>query len=337
LIPALLSWYRVNRRDLPFRRDPTPWRVLVSETMLQQTRVSVVSPRFEPFVARFPDPAALAAAPEEAVLAEWSGLGYYRRARSLRAAAAAMVRDHRGEVPDDRAALLALPGVGAYTAGAVLSIAFGRAEPILDGNVERVLSRLFLVRGDPKRGATRRRLEGLAREAVSAGPPAEVNQALMEIGALVCLPGTPRCGDCPLSGACAARKAGVERELPELPPRRAPVDVRLSVALARRGERVLLFRAPEGALLAGTWAPPFAEVADGATPVEALADLGLPLRIGAPLGTVRHAITHRRIEAVCHRATLLPGPLPPAAILAPPASVPLSSLARKLLGTLATW
>jgi A/G-specific adenine glycosylase len=247
-----------------------------------------------------------------------------------------MVREHGGAVPGDRAALLALPGVGAYTAGAVLSIAFGKPEPILDGNVSRVLSRHHLVRGDPKRGATRRRLGELAREAVEAGPPAEVNQALMELGALVCLPGTPRCGQCPLVATCAGRRAGVERDLPELPPRRAPVRVRLAVALARRGDRVLLLRAPEGALLAGTYAPPFAEVADGTSPAEALAKLALPLRIGVLLGTIRHAITHRRIEADCYRATLLSGPLPPGAVLARPEHLPLSSLARKLVGTLVT-
>jgi A/G-specific adenine glycosylase len=307
LVPPLLEWYRRSKRDLPWRRDPTPWRVLVSEAMLQQTRVAVVLPRYEPFLGRFPDPAALAAADEEEVLAEWSGLGYYRRARSLHAAAREIVERHGGEVPGRREQLIALPGIGPYTAGAVLSIAFGRAEPVVDGNVERVLARAFLIRGNVKRGEAKRRVWDLAREIVRCGPPGEVNQALMEIGALVCTPRSPRCPGCPVEDRCAARRDAVQESLPELPRRRETVPVELAVGVARRDGAVLLARAPKG-LLAGTWGPPFAVVEAGEDPARALArataERGLEVVPGRLLGTVRHAITHHRIEARCFEARL---------------------------------
>jgi A/G-specific adenine glycosylase len=272
--------------------------------MLQQTRVKAVLPRYEAFLDRFPDPRALAAADVEEVLAAWSGLGYYRRARSLHAAAREMVDRHDGRVPDDREGLLALPGVGDYTAGAVLSIAFRRPEPVVDGNVERVLSRVFRIRGNVKRGAARRRIRELAEELVREGRPDLVNQALMELGALVCTPRSPRCDGCPLRDRCAGLAAGEVASLPELPPRPATVPVTLAVALARRDGRTLLVRAPEGGLLAGTWAPPFAEVREGDDPARVLAescrtDHGIRVSAGRRLGTVRHTITHHRIEAVC--------------------------------------
>jgi len=309
----LARWFEADHRDLPWRRDPAPWRVLVAETMLQQTRIATVVPRFEALLSRFPDPAAMAAADGDEVLALWSGLGYYRRARNLHAAARAIAERHGGRVPDDRAALLDLPGVGAYTAGAVLSIAFGRAEPIVDGNVERVLSRLFLVRGNPKRGAAKKRLWALAEEFVRAAPPAAVNQGMMELGALVCLPRAPRCGGCPLAGGCLAKREGVPDELPERPAPRATKEVVLALGIIREGGRVLLARAPEGGFLAGTWAPPFAEAPDGADPPDRLARTaahahGLELRVGRLLGTLRHTITHHRIEARCYAATLARGP-----------------------------
>jgi A/G-specific adenine glycosylase len=273
--------------------------------MLQQTRVAAVLPRYEAFLSRYPDPASLARADEEEVLASWSGLGYYGRARRLHAAARAIVDGHDGEVPSEVEGLRALPGVGAYTAGAVLSIAFGRPEPVVDGNVERVLSRALLIEGNVKRGEARKRLWECARGLVREGPPDRVNQALMELGALVCLPGSPRCSDCPIEDRCAARARGIEERLPELPEKRKPVSVTLSLGLARRGAEVLLARAPEGGFLAGTWGPPFTTVEDGADPASALARAdavhhGLDLDVGRLLGTVRHAITHHRITARCH-------------------------------------
>ncbi len=339
MIPDLLRWYAGHRRDLPWRRDPSPWRVLVAETMLQQTTVAAVLPRYEAFLARYPTPAAMAAAAESDVLADWSGLGYYHRARNLRAAAAAIAERHGGEVPGDPAAVRALPGVGEYTAGAVLSIAFGRPEPVLDGNVERVLSRVHLVAGDPKRSATRGRLRALAAEAVRAGPPAEVNQALMELGALVCRPAAPRCGECPLAHHCAARREGVAEELPERRSRPAPREVGLVAGIVRRGGAVLLAPAPAGGFVAGTYAPPFAEVRPEEEPAAALARgarerYGLALTPGAALGWSTHAITRHRITLTSLAAVAAAGPLPVGALYAAEAELPrlaLSSLARKAL------
>ncbi len=337
-VRALLDWFPSARRDLPWREVCSPWRTLVSELMLQQTRVAVVTPRFESFLERFPDPATMARKPEAEVLAQWSGLGYYRRARNLHAAAKMIVARHGGEVPDERTALCALPGIGEYTAGAILSIAFGKPEPVVDGNVERVIARRFCIVENVKRGAARKRVRELARAAVEAGPPGEVNQALMELGALVCTPKSPKCGDCPLAADCRARADGTQETLPALPARKAPEAVTLAVALAGRDGRVLLVRHPEGGLLCGTWGPPFATVLpgeDGRGVVERSArNRGLRIAVGELIGTVRHQITHRKITANCFAAEI-EGDLPSGeARLLPPGefdTVGLSSLAAKAL------
>ena len=340
-VKSLLAWFASARRPLPWRETASPWRTLVSELMLQQTRVAVVAPRFESFLIRFPDPEAMARAEVDEVLASWSGLGYYRRARSLHAAAREIVARHGGAVPDDRQALLALPGIGEYTAGAILSIAFGQPEPVIDGNVERVFARRFGIEGNVKRGPARKRLTGLARAAVVAGPPGDVNQALMELGALVCTPTTPRCAECPLAGECRARLDGSQDSLPTLPPRRAIVNVTLAVALARRDGRFLLVRHPEGGFLAGTWGPPFAEVEPdaGGAAIACSAEKhhGLHVTVGELLGTVRHQITHHRITGRCFQAEI-EGDLPKEGVRLLAAeelsTVGLSSFARKALRTI---
>jgi A/G-specific adenine glycosylase len=304
LVGDLLSWYGAEARDLPWRRHPAPWRVLVAEAMLQQTRIATVLPRYESFLSRFPDPAAMAAAEEDDVVALWSGLGYYRRARNLHATAVKIVREHDGRVPDTLEGVLDLPGVGEYTAGAVLSVAFGKAVPLVDGNVERVFSRLFLVTGNVKRGRAKKRLRELAAELVRLAPPDRWNQALMELGALVCLPRSPRCGDCPVRNHCRARAEGRTDELPELPAKRETVAVRLGIGIATSDRGTLLVRAPEGGLLAGTWMPPFAITGDGEDPADALRAagprLGVTLSPGERLGTVRHRITFKSITGVVY-------------------------------------
>ncbi|MEN8150363.1 MAG: A/G-specific adenine glycosylase [Planctomycetota bacterium] len=304
LVADLLAWFAGNARDLPWRRDPSPWRVFVAEAMCQQTRIAAVLPRYAEFLARFPDPAAMAEAGEDAVLALWSGLGYYRRARNLHAAARTMVADHGGRVPGTPGEIRALPGVGDYTAGAVLSTAFGLPEPLVDGNVERVLSRIFAVEGNVKRGAARKAIRDLAADLVTRGDPAAWNQALMELGALVCLPRGARCGDCPVAVHCGAREAGRVDELPELPAKREPVDVELAIAIIDGPEGVLFLRAPEGGFLAGTWMPPFARVEAGETPAEALRRAGAAA--GRELGSFRHTITHHRIVARVFEASGVP-------------------------------
>jgi A/G-specific adenine glycosylase len=297
---ALVRWYRRNARDLPWRRDPTPYRVWVSEIMLQQTRVETVVPYFRRFLGRFPDYRSLADASEEEVLEAWSGLGYYRRARALREGVRAVLERHGGEFPAGEREALALPGIGRYTAGAVRSIALGIRAPVVDGNVARVLARVFGVEGDVSRAPARPALWELAREAVERGDPGEVNQAQMELGALVCRPAAPECGRCPLARLCVAAREGRTRELPRLPPKRAPVPVRRTVLLVRRGGDVLLRRRPPGELLPGMWDLPGAFAGDdgdrSSGAEEAAALLPFPVEIAAePLGSVTHAVTYRRI------------------------------------------
>jgi len=300
LVADLLGWFAGARRDLPWRRDRDAYRVWISESMLQQTRVEAAVPYFERFVARFPTVAVLAAAPVEAVLAAWSGLGYYRRARSLHAAARAVVERHGGEVPSEREALLALPGIGPYTAGAVASIAFDRPEPLVDGNVARVLSRLFAL--DAPSDSARFRAESwrLAGELVRvAAPhgPGDWNQALMELGAVVCVPREPRCLACPVKAHCRAIADGRTSELP-VPKRRAqPIDVEVHVALVRDGDRVLVAQRPPGGRMEGLWELPAIEPS-GARRLHAAEWPGDGALIaGDEIGSVAHSITCHRIRA----------------------------------------
>jgi A/G-specific adenine glycosylase len=242
----LLAWFAAHKRDLPWRRTRDPYAILVSEFMLQQTRVAVVEARWSEFLARFPTASALADAPLDDVLAVWSGLGYYRRARNLHAAAG-IVRDRfAGRLPPDARSLRELPGVGAYTAAAVTSIAFGLPEPLVDGNVARVLSRLFRLRGAPRAPRNARRLLALAGTLVPHdGRAGDWNQALMELGATVCLPRGPRCADCPILAGCAAHAAGRPDAYPS--PTRAASSVKevhVSVALERNGRWLLCRNGP---------------------------------------------------------------------------------------------
>jgi A/G-specific adenine glycosylase len=287
--------------------------------MLQQTQVATATPYFERFVSRFPDVRSLARAPRSRVLAAWSGLGYYRRARHLHEAAGIVVREHAGRVPSDPRAFAALPGVGRYTLGAVLSIGFGRALAVLDGNVARVLARLAAAPLTVRRPADAKRLWAMAEELLPPGAgagrgahPGEWNQALMELGALVCVPRSPRCGACPVARHCRARERGVERAIPPVPARREPVRLRRAVACVRRGGRLLMVRR-EGSLLDGLWEPPGVELARGEDAGAALsvrlAELGVRARLASTGRRIRHTITHRDItvEVWEGRATGPPG------------------------------
>ncbi len=303
----LLAWYRREARDLPWRRTRDPYAVWVSESMLQQTQVTTVLPYYARFLARFPSLAALARAREAEVLHAWAGLGYYRRARALRTAAGIVVREHGGRVPDDPEAFGRLPGVGRYTCGAVLSIAYDRALPVLDGNVARVLSRLTarpLVSRAPRDAKA---LWALATSLVPMRAPGAWNQAMMELGARVCTPRAPLCETCPVRALCRARALGRVDEFPPPAPRRAGVHVRRALALIERRGRVLVTRRA-GRLLAGLWEPPGVDLARGADARRALAAalraLGLAAAL-APLGiAVRHTITHRTFEVALWRGRL---------------------------------
>ena len=237
---ALLVWYRARRRDLPWRRTRDPYAIWVSEIMLQQTRVETVIPYYGRFLERFPTVDALAVAREEDVLAVWSGLGYYRRARGLHAAAAIVAREHAGSLPSDPDRLRALPGIGDYTAAAIQSIAFGREAAAVDGNVVRVLARIHGLTGRRDSPDLRRGVTALA-EALARGPaPGDWTQALMDLGATVCLPRDPRCQECPVASRCAARRSGDPARYPEPGLKQEPRSAREVLILARRGRSIYL-------------------------------------------------------------------------------------------------
>jgi A/G-specific adenine glycosylase len=313
---ALLVWYRRHRRALPWRRTRDPWRVWVSEVMLQQTRVATAIPYYERFLARFPDAGSLARARADDVLATWAGLGYYRRARFLHEAARVVVREHGGRVPPDPADFVALPGVGRYTAGAVLSIGFGARLPVLDGNVARVLARWTARPLHIRRPADAKALWAMAdalvqAEGPAAGHPGDWNQALMELGATVCTPRAPLCEACPVRRGCRAFALGTPEAFPPAAARRAGERVRRAVAIFAKGGRMLVVRR-EGALLDRLWEPPGVELAPGEPAAAALASRLASLGVSAALADsgrrVRHVITHRTIDVELWTATLRRAP-----------------------------
>jgi len=300
-LPArLLAWYEAARRDLPWRRTRDPYRIWVAEVMLQQTRVDTVVPYYERFLERFPTLADLAAAPVDAVIELWAGLGYYRRARNLHAAAQVVAADHGGTVPPDAKAFRALPGVGRYTAGAVLSIAFGLPMPILDGNVERVLCRVFGIARNPRLSAVRKRLWRLAEELIPEGRAGDFNQAMMELGATVCTPKTPDCGACPAVDLCEAKRTGRQLDLPRLPKRKAVPHYDVGLSLVWRRGKLLITRRPPDVMLGGLWEFPGGKRHEGEaleTTVhrELLEETGLDVTVAAPFVTARHAYSHFKV------------------------------------------
>ncbi|MBY0276164.1 A/G-specific adenine glycosylase, partial [Candidatus Binatia bacterium] len=277
---ALLAWYDASVRPLPWRRDRDPYRIWVAEVMLQQTRVDVVMPKFERFVRRFPDVAALARASEESVLAAWSGLGYYTRARSLHRAARALRAQGLATFPRDAAIASGLPGVGRYTLGAVLSIAYDLPYTALDANVVRVLSRLARLPRPDARGEPH---DALARALLDDQRPGDWNQALMELGETVCLPRTPRCEACPISDACEAHAHDVTHAYPPAKPRRATERIRVVLTVVQDDAGRLLLERGAFPYLPHLWLPIIA--------------LGDDARgVGTRAGTFRHAILHRQLE-----------------------------------------
>jgi len=302
---CLLAWYGWEGRDLPWRRTRGPYRIWLSEIMLQQTGVGTVIPYYERFLAAYPTVEALATARVEEVVELWAGLGYYSRARNLHAAARAVVERRRGGgFPADLAALQELPGVGRSTAGAILSIAFDIPAPILDGNVRRVLCRLFALAEDPRRPAAEKKLWAWAEALTPADRPHDYAQAIMDLGATICTPKSPDCSRCPLAALCQARAQGLERELP-LSGRKKAVPTVLQVALLlERKSCFLVRRRPLSGMLGGLWEFPTAAVAEGETPLSAaralLAGLGLQTTLAAA-GGVAHAYSHFRLDLRLYR------------------------------------
>jgi A/G-specific adenine glycosylase len=303
----LLAWYDRERRDLPWRRTKDPYAIWLSEVMLQQTQVATVIPYWERFLARFPTVEALAAAPLDDVLAAWRGLGYYSRARNLHKAAQEVVSRFGGRLPSTADALLTLPGFGRYTAGAVASIAFGEQAPLVDGNVARVLSRLFEVEGPPGDRAREAHLWTLAAALVQGERPGDLNQAFMEHGATVCRPESPLCLLCPVRSACRAFKHGRVDELPPVKVRAAPKRLTLALAVWPHGDTLLFARRAEKGLFGGLWELPAAEVEPEAPDTMAAASLskalGVHVAAKAALGTVQRQLTHRALTLRLLRVT----------------------------------
>jgi A/G-specific adenine glycosylase len=310
----LLSWYRDHARDLPWRRSRDPYRVWISEVMLQQTQVATVRGYFERFVAALPDVHSLAAADEQQVLRLWEGLGYYRRARQLHAAVKELVAQHGGEFPRDIGELIKLPGVGRYTAGAIASIAFNERAPILEANTIRLLSRLICYKGDPSSAAGRRLLWRTAEEILPRKNVAQFNQALMELGSLVCTPAEPKCGQCPLSALCAAYASRSQHEIPRPKTRTTYTLLREAAVVVRHRGRVLLRQCGPRERWAGLWDfPRFALEAEG--PLFAADELaekvflqtGIRCTPGPLIKTLKHGVTRFRITLDCYEAAYAGG------------------------------
>ena len=256
LAPLLLDWYRSHKRLLPWRDAHNPYYTWISEIMLQQTRVEAVIPYFERFVSAYPDIRSLALAEEEEVLKLWEGLGYYSRARNLLAGARQVLKEYNGELPQDYSRLLQLKGIGVYTAGAISSIAFGQPVPAVDGNVLRIIARLTEESGDITSETVRRRIAALLKEIIPADRPGDFNQALMDLGAAVCLPvSAPLCSECPLSGICEAYRSGKPGHYPVRSPKKARRIEEHTVLLILSGHQLLLRRRPDQGLLAGMYEP----------------------------------------------------------------------------------
>jgi len=297
----LVAWFATEQRDLPWRGAPEPYAVWVSEMMLQQTQVATVIPFFQRWMARFPTLEALAVADEQDVLHAWQGLGYYSRARNLLRGAREVMERYNGHVPSNLEQLLALPGIGRYTAGAIASIAYNVPAPIVDGNVIRVLSRLFALRGDPAKTPLKGRLWELAEALIPPRGAREFNPALMELGATICTPVAPKCSSCPVAAVCAGRALGIHEALPETAARARVTAIRMAAALVRQSASVLLVqRNADEARWAGMWQFPNTELLPGETASDAarravVEAVGVTVAPRGQVTEVRHSVTRYRI------------------------------------------
>jgi A/G-specific adenine glycosylase len=362
----MLRWFQKSRRDLPWRGTRDPYRVWLSEIMLQQTRVAAVVPYYQRFLQRFPHLRALADAPQEEVLRLWSGLGYYSRARNLQLAAQRIVAQHGGKFPRTEEEILALPGIGRYTKNAILSIAMGKSHAVLDGNVARVLARIHAVRGDLRETRRWKSLQKTADHLLDPNSPGDWNQAMMELGATICTPRAPQCPTCPAKSLCRARQLGIAEVLPEKREKRANVNVILAAAVLLDANCRSLLLAPPKAqparpttrpsasarakaddddvptLVSKMWHFPAISVRENAATelrcflrklLPAIANVPVQL---TPLSTIRHTVTYRRITVLpfCVAVKKLPrlsGTLPAVQIvLSDLSSLPVSNLTRKI-------
>jgi A/G-specific adenine glycosylase len=302
LVKKLLAWYRAGHRALPWRGLHDPYPIWISEIMLQQTQVVTVIPYYTRWLARFPTVQALAQASEQEVLALWEGLGYYSRARNLHRAAQQIVKEHHGHFPNTVEGLLALPGIGRYTAAAIASLAFGADAAVLDGNVKRVLARVFDFQADVKSSSGEKQLWALAQSLVPKGEAGGYNQAIMDLGATVCTPRAPACDDCPLHKLCRARVLGVQLERPIIPARAPVPHHTLAIGVIRKRGRVLIVQRPRAELLGGLWAFPGGEKHKKKNLTASLRrrireDWRLEIEAGEETQTLTHAFSHFKITA----------------------------------------
>ena len=298
---ALIDWYRLNQRDLPWRKFSDPYPIWVSEVMLQQTQVNTVVPYYNEFLKRFPKIERLARADLQEVLKAWEGMGYYARARNLHKAAGIVLNRHRGMVPQNWREFRELPGVGDYIAAAVLSIAFGAPYPVVDGNVKRVLSRLFLIEEPVNRSTSNKLFQQSAAELLSVKNPGTFNQAVMELGALVCIPSRPLCPECPVQNWCRAYQTNRTAEFPRQIKKQATPQYRIAVGVVFKNDRILITRRKPDGLLGGLWEFPGGKIrqsenAEAACIREIMEEVNLAVKIDSHLCRVKHAYTHFKIQ-----------------------------------------
>jgi A/G-specific adenine glycosylase len=309
---ALLRWFAVHARDLPWRRTTDPYAIWVSEIMLQQTRVQAATTYYERFLRRLPTVERLARAPLDTVLKLWEGLGYYSRARNLQRAAQEIVTRFDGYLPETKEELLTLPGIGRYTAGAIASIAFNRREPVVDGNVTRVLCRIFRLAGNPKNSAVQRRIWSLAEALLPRRHVGQFNQALMELGAEVCTPRNPHCDDCPVQRVCEARLHNEQGRFPTRTARKRLPSHIVAVGVIHRHGRILIDQRRPAGLLGGLWEFPGGKKRPGESLAAALRreireELAIEVRVERPLAVVDHTYSHFRVRIHAFECTWLSG------------------------------
>lgn len=311
-VPALLEWYQINARDLPWRSCHSPYCIWVSEIMLQQTQVDTVIPYFNRWMDVFPDIKSLSEADEHLVLSLWEGLGYYSRGRNLLKAARIITEKLDGQLPMTMKALQKLPGIGRYTAAAIASIAFNLDVAAVDGNIRRVISRLFDITEPARSTLGERKIWSLAQANLPSGQASEYNQAMMDLGASICLSKNPKCADCPISASCLAFQRGVQENRPIQKPRKAIPHLTVTAGIIRQDSRVLLAKRPSGGLLGGLWEFPGGTLEESDLNLEAclkreiMEELGIQIYVGSAFGTFKHAYTHFKITLhafLCFPAT----------------------------------
>jgi A/G-specific adenine glycosylase len=309
---ALLDWYQTQARVLPWRDHPDPYAVWISEIMLQQTRVETVIPYFQRWMLTFPNIETLAKSKEQDVLKLWEGLGYYSRARNIHKAAAILQSEWEGKLPSERTQLEKLPGIGKYTAAAIASMAFGKDEATLDGNIRRVLARLFNIDIPARSAEGEKLLWHLAEVHLPPGKAGDYNQAWMDLGASICLPKNPRCLLCPLQNHCLAFAAGVQEERPVLPVKKKTPHYIVTAAIIQRDQKILLAQRPPDGLLGGLWEFPGGKQEKNESLEQALyreieEELACQIKVGAPFGIYKHAFTHFKITLHAFLCELIQG------------------------------